>query len=80
MAKPGEWESFGIDLRTVTPKQWEAAKSEIARRARAERAETVRELIRRLRCWRRSHRQRRAAGFKPYEPLRAHPLHWSGRA
>jgi hypothetical protein len=40
-----------IDLKTLTPEQWVALKREVNRRAHAERAEVLRELVALVRSW-----------------------------
>jgi hypothetical protein len=79
MEKPGARDLSSIDLRTVTPEQWEAIRSEIARGARAERAEALRALRWRLWRWWQSRRRLRQPAARTDEALRGHTLYWSGR-
>ena len=71
MEKPGELDASSIDLRAIAPEQWEAVKSEIARRAREERAGAMRELFQSLRRRWRARAQRRDPAVSTYEPLRS---------
>jgi hypothetical protein len=48
-----------IDIRSITPEEWEAVQREAVRRAHAERAKLVRDLIKQLRCWWQDRKQRR---------------------
>jgi hypothetical protein len=48
-----------IDVRTLTPEEWDAVKREAARRAHAERAKLMRGLVKELRSWWQDHKRRR---------------------
>jgi hypothetical protein len=47
------------NLRTITPEEWEAVKREGARRAHAERAKAMRDLIKLLWSWFQGRKERR---------------------
>jgi uncharacterized protein YjiS (DUF1127 family) len=55
-----------IDMRTITSEEWEAVKREVARRAHAERAKLMHDLIKWLRSW-----------WKDREPRRDHVVQTS---
>jgi len=46
-----------IDLRTMTPDEWDAVKREAARRAHAERAKLMRGVVKELRSWWQDHKR-----------------------
>jgi hypothetical protein len=56
ISKHGEIDLSAIDMRTITPEEWEALKwgalkRVVTRRAHAERAKAMRELLTPLRSW-----------------------------
>jgi hypothetical protein len=68
-----------IDVRGITPKEWEAVKGEVVRRAHAERAKVLRQLAKRLRCWWGIRKERRGRPAQIYISSRQRALYWSGR-
>lgn len=48
-----------IDVRSLSPEEWDAVKREVVRRAHAERASMLRHVIARLHAWWRPHKHYR---------------------
>jgi hypothetical protein len=72
MEKLGERDLSTIDLRTISPEEWQDVKREVVRRARAERARVMRELLRRLACWWQRRKQQRDPVVQTYASWRKH--------
>ena len=68
-----------IDMRTITPEEWEAVKREALRRAHAERAKAMRYLIKRLWSWWQGRKQRRDPVVQTYASSHKHPVFYSSR-
>jgi hypothetical protein len=77
--KLSECDLSAIDIRTITPEEWEAVKREVLRRAHAERAKVMRDLIKRLRSWWQGRKHRRDAVVQTCTSSHKHPLYWGGR-
>lgn len=57
ISKSGEFDPCTIDMRTITPEDWEAVKRAIIRRAHAERIKAMREFLAQFRSRRQPNEQ-----------------------